>query len=210
MMRRVPKTFSTFSRSSEVSTNSLTNQLTCKNLPLRDIWIFGFSFQLNRQEFISSPPGVSLKRHKTKTRAELLITSSPASAKKQMFADEVISQAVTRHLGRPIESGICFGIPPHHLKLNGHFCFGWPVRDTFSYNWWYSISYHFHQISNSLSLFPIFYDFLIPKIKPPFSDSMSTLEGGAVEPSPPEASDSVGGVTWTWGYSIPWCPSSSM
>ena len=36
-----------------------------------------------------------------------------------MFAGEVISQAVTRHFGGPVESGICFGIPPHHLKLNG-------------------------------------------------------------------------------------------
>ena len=36
-----------------------------------------------------------------------------------MFADEVISQAVTRHFGGPVESGICFGIPRHHLKRNG-------------------------------------------------------------------------------------------
>ena len=36
-----------------------------------------------------------------------------------MFAGEVISQAVTRHFGGPVESGICFGIPRHHLKRNG-------------------------------------------------------------------------------------------
>ena len=36
-----------------------------------------------------------------------------------MFADEVISQAVTRHFGGPVESGICFGIPRHHLKRSG-------------------------------------------------------------------------------------------
>ena len=36
-----------------------------------------------------------------------------------MFADEVISQAVTRHFEEPVESGICFGIPRHHLKRSG-------------------------------------------------------------------------------------------
>ena len=36
-----------------------------------------------------------------------------------MFAGEVIGQAVTRHFRGPVESGICFGNPPHHLKLNG-------------------------------------------------------------------------------------------
>ena len=36
-----------------------------------------------------------------------------------MFAGEVIGQAVTRHFRGPFESGICFGNPPHHLKLNG-------------------------------------------------------------------------------------------
>ena len=36
-----------------------------------------------------------------------------------MFAGEVISQAVTRHFRGPVESGICFGIPRHHLKRNG-------------------------------------------------------------------------------------------
>ena len=36
-----------------------------------------------------------------------------------MFADEVISQAVTRHFEEPVESGMCFGIPRHHLKRSG-------------------------------------------------------------------------------------------
>ena len=36
-----------------------------------------------------------------------------------MFAGEMISQAVSRHFGGPVESGICFGIPRHHLKRNG-------------------------------------------------------------------------------------------
>ena len=40
-----------------------------------------------------------------------------------MFADEVISQAVTRHLKEPVESGICFGIPRHHLKRSGRVVF---------------------------------------------------------------------------------------
>ena len=31
----------------------------------------------------------------------------------------MISQAVSRHFGGPVESGICFGIPRHHLKRNG-------------------------------------------------------------------------------------------
>ena len=47
------------------------------------------------------------------------MTSSPASTQKQMFAGEVISQAVTRHFRGPVESGICFGIPRRHLKRNG-------------------------------------------------------------------------------------------
>ena len=51
--------------------------------------------------------------------AELLVTSSPASTQKQMFAGEVISQAVTKHFGGPVDSGICFGIPRHHLKRSG-------------------------------------------------------------------------------------------
>ena len=40
-----------------------------------------------------------------------------------MFADEVISQAVTRHFEEPVESGICFGIPRHHLKRSGRVVF---------------------------------------------------------------------------------------
>ena len=36
-----------------------------------------------------------------------------------MFAGKVIGQAVTRHFRGPVESGICFGIPRHHLKQNG-------------------------------------------------------------------------------------------
>ena len=36
-----------------------------------------------------------------------------------MFAGEMISEAVSRHFGGPVESGICFGIPRHHLKRNG-------------------------------------------------------------------------------------------
>ena len=36
-----------------------------------------------------------------------------------MFAGKVIGQAVTRHFRGPVESGICFGNPQHHLKLNG-------------------------------------------------------------------------------------------
>ena len=36
-----------------------------------------------------------------------------------MFADKVISQAITRHFEEPVESGICFGIPRHHLKRSG-------------------------------------------------------------------------------------------
>ena len=36
-----------------------------------------------------------------------------------MFAGEVIGQAVTRHSRGPVESGICFGNPPHVSKLKG-------------------------------------------------------------------------------------------
>ena len=36
-----------------------------------------------------------------------------------MFADKVISQAITRHFEEPVESGICFGIPRHLLIRSG-------------------------------------------------------------------------------------------
>ena len=35
-----------------------------------------------------------------------------------MFRGDLISQAVTGHFGGLVGDGICFGKPPHHLKLN--------------------------------------------------------------------------------------------
>ena len=51
-----------------------------------------------------------------------------------MFAGEVISQAVTRHFGGPVESGKCFGIPGHHLKLNGLTVCRLPFQLCFSFS----------------------------------------------------------------------------
>ena len=59
-------------------------------------------------------------QNKNKSRVASIVTSSPvASTQRQMFGGKVILQAVTKHFGGPVSSGICFGNPPHVLKLNG-------------------------------------------------------------------------------------------